>query len=227
MKDYIDKYLKTLKTTQIFQGLEVEEIRNMLGCLNATVTNYDKNEYIYRNGETVKNIGIVLWGNALIIKEDFWGNRSIISEASAGSIFAETYACNQLPLEVSVVASNNCEILFLDFSRILHVCSSACSYHTHLIQNLMSDLANKNRMLTKKMEHMSKKTTRDKLLSYLSAQYMQTGTSTFQIPYNRQELADYLSLERSAMCATLGKLQKEGLISYHKNTFTLHDPEFQ
>lgn len=217
-------YLTLLKKSSLFYGIEEDEISSMLKCLSAYTKSFKKDQFLYHCGDHIPSVGMVLSGTVLIIKEDFWGNRSILSESSCGSLFAETYACvPKMPLEVSVIASSDCEVLFLDLQKILTVCSSACLFHTRLIQNLLTVLAAKNLLLTKKMEHMSQKTTRDKLLSYLSNESLKINCSTFEIPFNRQQLADYLSVDRSAMSNELSKLKNEGILDYHKNSFTLKE----
>lgn len=218
----MEQYYKLLKNSLLFQGMEISEIESVLKCFSAREVEYKKNEFIYHYGDIVNNVGLVLKGQLFIIKEDFWGNRTILSEVQEGSMFAENFAFSRTsPLEISVVASTDCRVLFLNIENIIHLCSNACSFHTRLLQNLLSGLADKNRLLTKKIEHMSQKSTKDKVLSYLSEMSLRCGSSSFQIPYDRQELADYLGVERSAMCSELSKLQKEGVIIYKKNTFTL------
>lgn len=220
----MEAYMTLLKKTCLFSGIKDEDISTMLNCLSARIASYQKEEFILHTGDLVDLVGMVLSGSVLIIKEDFWGNRSILSEISPGSLFAETYACiGTTPLEVSTVASSDCKVLFLDFQKLLTTCSSACHFHTRLIHNLLSTLAQKNRILTKKLEHMSQKTTRDKLLSYLSAESLKSKSPSFTIPFNRQQLADYLSVDRSAMSSELGKLRKEGILDYNKNTFLLKE----
>lgn len=220
----MEAYMTLLKKTCLFSGIKDEDISTMLNCLSARIASYQKEEFILHTGDLVDQVGMVLSGSVLIIKEDFWGNRSILSEISPGSLFAETYACiGTTPLEVSTVASSDCKVLFLDFQKLLTTCSSACHFHTRLIHNLLSTLAQKNRILTKKLEHMSQKTTRDKLLSYLSAESLKAKSPSFTIPFNRQQLADYLSVDRSAMSSELGKLRKEGILDYNKNTFLLKE----
>lgn len=218
----MNEYLGLLKKTYLFAGIMEEDISTVLHCLSARISSYKKDDFILHTGDFVQQVGMVLSGSVLVIKEDFWGNRSILSEISPGSVFAETYACiTNIPLEVSVIASSDCEVLFLDFQKLLTTCSAACQFHTQLIHNLLSILAHKNRILTKKLEHISQKTTRDKLLSYLSAESLKAKNPSFTIPFNRQQLADYLSVDRSAMSNELSKLKKEGILDYNKNSFVL------
>ena len=222
----MDNYFKIIKKSALFSGIDTDEISAVLNCLSAKESKFTKDEFVFRSGEKISSVGMVLSGQAHIIKEDFWGNRTIIAEVSAGSLFGETYACvGSEPLGVSVVASENLEILFLDIQKMMNVCTSVCEFHTKLIRNLLSVLAEKNLLLTKKMEHISKRTTRDKLLSYLSAQSLKCGKPSFEIPFNRQQLADYLSVDRSAMSNELCKLRDEGILTFQKNSFHLNENE--
>jgi len=211
-----------LANSPFFAGISEDNIEEMLTCLSARRKSYKKGEFILTAGDTTDSVGMVVSGSILVVKEDYWGNRFILSEMGPGMIFAETYAClATVPLEVTVEASSDCEILFLNFNKILTTCSNACEFHARLIHNLTTILASRNKMLTKKLEHMSQKTIRDKLLSYFSDMSISCGSPTFTIPFNRQQLADYLSSDRSALSTELGKLQKEGVIKVSKNTFTL------
>lgn len=220
----MEEYLSILKKSNLFSGVQPEEISAMLKCLSARIKHYKKDEFIIRSGDYIRSVGMVLTGTALIIQEDFWGKRTIISEAMSGALFAETYACiPSLPIEMSVISDSECDVLFMDFNRIMNVCTSACSFHTRLLQNFLSSIARRNLILTKKMQHMSKKTIREKLLSYLSAESLKNNSSTFDIPFNRQQLADYLSIDRSALSNEMSKLQDEGILTYKKNRFTLKE----
>lgn len=223
----MEQYVPLLRNTILFQEIEPSKIISLLNCLAAYTKQFSKNEFIYLAGETVSAVGLILTGTILISKEDFWGNRYIISEASPGSLFAETYAClpNE-PLAINVQATTTCKILFLDVHKIITVCSATCSFHSQLINNLLTEIAKKNFQLTRKMDHISQKTTRSKLLSYLSSLSQKSNSASFQIPYNRQQLADYLSVDRSAMCNELSKLQREGILDFNKNSFTLHNDSF-
>jgi CRP-like cAMP-binding protein len=169
-------------------------------------------------------VGIVLSGSAFVLQEDYWGNRNILSNIGVGGIFGESFSCAEAAaLPVSVIAKEDSVILLINVKKILTICSTACAFHTSLIMNLMRILANKNRYLTRKIEHITKKTTREKVLSFLSECAVQGGKNTFEIEFNRQELADYLSVERSALSAVLSKMKEEGIIDYYKNTFRLTD----
>jgi len=194
----------------------------ILGCLNPVYREYAKNESIFRQGESISGIGMVLSGRVHIVEEDFWGNRSILSDIGEGQVFGETYACVQGEiLRVSVYAMEQSTVMFLDVARVFSTCSSACRFHAQLIRNLLFEYAQKNLLLTRKLSHMSKRSTRDKLLSYLSDQSLEHGSSVFDIPFNRQQLADYLSVDRSAMSSELGRLRDEGVLDFDRNHFKL------
>ncbi len=213
---------RAIKRTALFAGIEEDEMEAMLGCLSATVKAYKKGQLIFRVGDTTTLVGEVLSGRVHIIKEDFWGGRSILSEFGCGQLFGETYAAMSFePLEVSVLAAEPCEILFLDVKRVMTTCSCACVFHTRLIRNLFAASAQKNLMLTRKLECMAGRTTKEKLLSYLSAESQRQKVSSFEIPFNRQQLADYLSVDRSAMSNELCKLRDEGVLEFNKNRFAL------
>lgn len=214
--------IQVLQSSQLFQNIEPDQIRLLLDCLHATVNTYQKGEFILHRGEPTRRMGIVLEGTAHIIKEDFWGNRVIVGPSGPGQLFAESYAClGSENLAVSVVAATTTRVMFLDVARLFQSCSTACGFHTEMIHNLTRVLASRNLMLTQKVEHMAQKTTREKLLSYLSGEAQRAGSAKFTIPYDRQELADYLSVDRSAMCTELSKLQKQGILRCHKKQFEL------
>lgn len=215
-------YLPILKKSNLFMGMDETEIEAMLSCLSSRIKSFGKNETILRSGEKISSVGMVLSGLAFIEKEDFWGNRSIISEISPGMIFAEAYAClSQTPIEMNVIASEDTTIMFLNVNKILTICTSACSFHSRLIQNLLTTFAQKNVTLTKKIQYISLKTIRDRLLSYLSTESLKAESTVFEIPFNRQQLADYLSVDRSALSNEISKLQREGILFCSKNKFEI------
>ena len=216
----MEAYLTFLKNTNMFLGISEEEISTMLKCLSTKKLHFQKGEYIIRNGEDNHFVGMVLSGHVLIEKEDYWGNNSIFEEIAPGMIFAESYACiSLLPPELNVLAGTDADVMFFDFRRIFTVCSCACVYHTKLIHNLLNAIARKNISLTQKIEHLSNRTIRGRLLSYLSAESLKAGSAAFTIPFNRQQLANYLAVDRSALCTEISKLQKEGILSCSKNKF--------
>ncbi len=217
-------HLTVLKKTPLFHEIADSEIESLLKCLSAKTETFKKNQFIFHAGSTTTTLGIVLSGCVHIIREDFWGNQEILSEITLGNLFGETYACLQKePLSVSVLAVETTEVLFLNVTNMMTTCSSACQFHSRLMRNLLSVVAGKNLMLTKKIEHLAQRTTREKLLSYLSSESIRHGSADFQIPFNRQQLSDFLCVDRSAMSNELGKLRDEGILEFHKNQFQLKE----
>ena len=196
----------------LFRGVPAEELPALLARASARTCAFQKGELLLRRGDVTRRLGLVLEGSVHIIREDFWGNRSIVGLAGPGEVFAESYALAGEPLEVSVLAAAPGAALFLEADGLTDA---------RLTANLLHLLARKNLMLTRKMRHMARRTTRDKLLSYLSAQALAAGSSEFDIPMDRQQLADYLAVDRSAMSAALGKLRDEGVLTFRKNHFHL------
>ena len=217
------KYLKILKKSQLFSGVAEDEIETMLDCLSAELRTYQKGSYVLHQGEYLHHITVLVAGSLLIQKDDFWGNRSIVNKISVGEMFGEAYvAPGSEALLNDVIATEDSAIIFFDVHKILTTCSSACRFHAMVIQNLFYAISVKNRSLVQKLGHMSRRTTREKLLSYLSEQAKKQGTSSFEIPFNRQQLADFLSVDRSAMSNELCKLRDEGLLSFERNRFQLY-----
>lgn len=211
-----------VKHTALFNGINEIEIDSMLTCMSAYVVRYKKGQMIYRVGDSVTLLGEVLSGKIHLIKEDFWGNKSILSELGVGQLFGEAYALSQsVLLELGVLAAESAEILFLDAKRMMTTCSSACKFHSKLIRNLLAVTAQNNLLMTRKMEYISHRTIRGKLLSYLSAESQYHKSAVFSISFNRQQLADYLYVDRSAMSNELCKLRDEGILKFERNNFEL------
>ena len=213
-----------LSKIPIFQGIEEPEIVSLLQCLQATERTYQKGETILSEGSITENMGIVLSGMALISCGDIWGNTSVLGHVTPGSVFAEVYACIPgEPLLITVSAAEDTTVLFMNVGRILSTCTNACPFHTRLARNLLTVCAHKSLQLSQRILHTSSKSIRGRLMSYSSQCAKQAGNHIFHIAYNRQQLADYLGVDRSAMCHELSKMQKEGLISYEKNRFSLNN----
>ena len=218
MKDF----LPVLRSSPLFSGISAEEASAMLSCLQAEKKDFPKEAFLLHAGDTAESIGLILSGSILVIQEDIWGNRNILSKAGPGQTFAAAYACAPgSVLNVNVFAETPVTALFLNVKRILNVCPSACTHHSRIIRNLLSDLAEKNLRFSEKLTHMSQRTTRDKLMSYLSAEAQRLGTYEFDIPFSRQQLADYRGVERSGLSLELGKMRSEELLDFHKNHFAL------
>ena len=218
MKDF----LPVIRSAQLFSGVSEDELTAMLSCLKAEKRDFPKEDFVLRSGDTADSIGLALAGTVLVIQEDIWGNRNILSKAGPGQTFAAAYACAPgSVLNVSVVAETPVTALFLNVKRILNVCPSACAHHSRIIRNLLSELAEKNLRFNEKLTHMGQRTTRSKIMSYLSSEAQRLGKYEFDIPFSRQQLADYLAVERSGLSQELGKMRGEGLLDFHKSHFVL------
>ena len=215
------KYSDVLTASGLFTDVEANDIQVMLGCLSPQVRFYKKGCFILTAGQQTDSLALVLEGCVHILQEDFWGNRNILSAIGAAGVFAESFAATGRPLNVSALAAADTTVMFLNLRRVLTTCSSACTHQRRIIENLLAKLAEKNHHLSEKLSHMSKRSTREKLLSYLSAEAARQGSNIFEIPFNRQQLADYLSVERSALSTELGKLKKEGLLDFHRSSFKI------
>jgi CRP-like cAMP-binding protein len=219
------KIIPILRNCHLFAGITAPDLEPLLNCLCAKRKRFAKNRFIAIAGEKVDSVGIVLSGAIHIVREDFWGKRKIVTRIEPGEIFGEAFACAGVKkLPISIMVAEESEILFVDCTRMMTSCSSACAFHAKLIKNLAFALAESNVALTQKLKHITQPNTREKLLSYLSEQAQLAGSNAFDVPFNREELADYLSVERSAMSAELSKMQKDGLMLYRKNHFELLNP---
>ena len=216
------KYFDVLRRCPLFFHIEDKDLIPMLGCIGASVRSYKKGQVIIEEESAARNIGIVLSGSVQIIQLDYFGNRSIVSSAGQSEVFGESFACAQVnSIPINAVADEDCEIMFVDCMRILCSCSNACEFHRQMIFNLMKDLAMKNIMFHQKIAVTSKRSTREKLMAYLLLQAKKNGSNSFTIPYDRQELADYLEVDRSGLSAEIGKMRREGIIENQKNRFKL------
>jgi len=216
-------YQSGLESVPLFRDIDRGEISSLFECLTPVRKKYKKDEIIYAAGDTVSYIGIVLSGFVRVVSEDVFGNRSIISGAGPKQMFAESFACARAEaLPVSVVSATDSDILFLDYGRVLCRCSSLCTYHAKLIENMLSILAQKNIMLNRKLNIMSRRTIRAKLLAYLAEEVRRQGRCDITLDFDRQELADYLCVDRSALSAELSRLRDEGILDYNRSSFKLH-----
>lgn len=194
----------------------------MLSCLETREERFPKDTFLLRTGDTAESIGLVLSGSVLVVQEDIWGNRNILSKAGPGQTFGAAYACAPGSLlNVSVLAETPVTAMFLNVKCVLNVCPSACDHHSRIIRNLLGELAEKNLRFGEKLTHMGQRTTRAKLMSYFSAEAQRLGSYEFDIPFSRQQLADYLAVERSGLSLELGKMRSEGLLDFHKSHFIL------
>ena len=189
-----------LSNTQLFRGLEEEEITSLLRCLHAAERSYKKGEMILPEGSMTEQIGIVLSGMAVISCSDIWGNTSILG---------------------NVAAVEHTAVLFLTVGSILTSCTNACPFHARMARNLLTVCAHKSLQLSRRIQHTSSKSIRGRLMSYFSECAKSAGSNSFLLPYNRQQLADYLNVDRSAMCNELSKMKKDGVLDYERNRILL------
>lgn len=216
------EFIPVLKRTKLFSGVGDDDISTMLTCLGARLLTYKKGEHVLRQGEHLSDILVLAEGSLHIQRDDYWGNRSILGHIGVGEIFGEAYVAPESgSLLNDVIAVEDSAVFFFDVKRVISTCSSACRFHTMVVQNLFFAISEKNRGLVQKLDYMSRRTTREKLLSYLSEEAKKQNSASITLPFNRQQLADYLSVDRSAMSNELCKMRDEGLLEFEKNRFRL------
>ena len=217
--------IEVLQKIPLFRGMTENEISALLKSLDAKKQNYKKNDLILHAGSKPGVIGIVLSGSVTILNDDIWGNRTILSHVEKGGIFAEAYALlEDVPMLVDVMANEGCSILMLGTKGILSSVVSQNSWDYKFLRNLLLMSSKKNLNLSGRSFHTSPKTIRERVMSYLNTLSLQNDNTEFDIPFDRQQLADYLNLERSALSKELGKMQKEGIIETRKSHFKLLTP---
>lgn len=218
MKDVIEN----IELINLFHDIKKEDLKIMFSCLGAYTKTYKKNEIIYLENHDIRFIGIILSGRVNMIKEDSNGNNSILVYLKIGDLFGETFACSNLTIsKVSFVSANKCKILFIPFHKVLYTCKMTCTFHHRLIENMIEYISTKNVMLMNKIEIISKKTIREKIISYLQLQRENFGCDDFEIELGRVELAEYLCTDRSALTRELNNMKAEKIIEFEKNRFKL------
>jgi len=217
------KIFDIAKHNPLWNGIGFTDFESVLNCLSAKTTEYKKDDVILLSGNSVTFVGLVLSGSVQIIKEDIDGRITILTVLGISDLFGEVFACaGIMQSPVTVLAAEDTKVLLLDYKKIISSCNAVCPFHAKLIENMLKIIAHKNLMLNKKIEILSKRTTRDKLLAFFEIQ--RGMAKKFTIPYNREELANYLCVDRSAMSNELCKMRDEGLIKFHKNTFEICIP---
>ena len=218
----MEKYYNQIKNSPVFFGLSEDELKNMLECFNARIKSYDDGEIIIRQGEIIKNIYLVLDGAVNIEKDTYWGRRIIITQLGINENIALAFvASKNIESSIDAVSVGKTKLLILSYEKCTTMCQNVCTKHKRLINNLFEILSKENIELLQKIENISQKTIREKLLKYFSKEAKKNKSNIFEIPYNRQDLADYLNIDRSAMSFELSKMQKDGLIKTEKNKFCL------
>lgn len=218
----MERYFSVLQHCPLFSGLDEQELTQALAHLSPALRRLERGEFLLHADQRVNHLGVVLEGCLHILREDAFGGRAILADIQPGDLFAEAYACAGAPLEVEVTAQTDSAVLLVSLARLRSVPGQEGA---RLTDNLIRVLARKNLTLNEKIGHLTRPTTREKLLSYLAAQRRRQGSDSFTIPFDRQQLADYLSVDRSAMSTQLSRLRREGLISCSGRRFTLHMPE--
>ena len=222
----MEEYFDVLCQCSLFAGITRQELSDMLSCLDGKIIRRPKGSPVFLEGESATFVGVVLSGKVQILRTDFYGNRSVLTVVSPGGLFGEAFACAGVEtLPVSAIAQENASVLLMDCKRVLTTCPNACPFHGNLVRNLLKGIAQKNLILTQKIRCMSRKTTQEKLMEFLLEQAKQHGSAEFIIPYDRQALADYLGVERSAMSAEIGKLKKAGRIDCTGSRFRVLMPD--
>lgn len=218
----MDKLIQDMAQSPLFAGIAQEDLQPMLHCVGYHVSAFRKGEVIAVEEENIHYIGVILSGAVDMIKEDLWGNKTMLVRMRPGELFGETFACGMDTLSVvSFMATEESRVLFMPFRRVMHTCTSACMFHHRLLENMVRLIASKNRDLMRKIEVVSKKNLREKILAYLSIQAQQHSSRYFEIPLGRVELADYLCADRSALTRELANMKNDGLIDYDKNMFRI------
>ena len=222
LEDEMDGNLELLAGCPLFREVTQPQIEAMLKCMKARRKAAARGEVVFLEDSPAEYVGVVLSGEVRVLRDDVYGNRTIQAVIQPGGMFGETFACAGLArLPVSVEASQPSEVLLIPLKHILHTCANACGFHNRVIMNLLKVLAEKNLQLNGKLEIASRRTIREKLMAYLANQARQAGSSAFTIPLDRQGLADYLGVDRSALSAEIGKLRREGLIESNRSAFRL------
>lgn len=211
-----------LRQTQLFESIDERHMPELLACLNGRVRRFKSGSYVKRAGDSADSIGVVLAGGAIVLKDDFGGNRAVVGRIAPGDVFGEVFCCAGLAeYPVDVKAEPGSEILLVDYKRILTACGSSCKFKDKLVENMLRVVAQKTLGLNERLDIVSRRSTREKLLAFLYSRA--AGQSEFTIEFDRQQLADYLGVDRSAMSNELSKLAREGALKTRKNRFWLRD----
>lgn len=223
MKKLFEKYKKTLVKIPLFNNVSEEDLKSLLNCLGANIKLYDANSIVFFEGDAADLVGVVLDGSVQVSKNDYYGNRNIVANLDKGALFAESFACAEIDtLPVTVTTTKKSAILLVNYKKLITTCSNNCSFHNQLTFNMLKILAKKNMMINRKLDILTKKSTKDKIMTFLNDEALKSGNESFIIPFNRQQLADYLNVNRSSMSKQLSDLRDEGVLEFSKNKFKLN-----
>jgi len=221
----LDKNTEISVKSTLFDRIDAMDLKSLLSCLGAKRIKKAAGETLWAAGDKVTTIGMIVSGRLQVIREDVAGNRAIIAELGAGELFGESFVCaGEGESPVSVEAVSDCEVIFIPLQRILTPCSAACDFHRQLVSNLLKIISQKNMLLNQKIDILSRRNLRDKLMAYFMLQMENLRKNEFEIPFSRSGLADYLCVDRSAMSRELGKMRDEGILEFHKNWFRIIMP---
>lgn len=214
--------MQIIRNTGLFTGISDQEATAMSKCLGAETRRCMPGEILWREGDRVEQIGIVISGRIDVIKRDWWGNEIALSSNGPGSVICLEYACSgDRGIDVSIVSSGHAEVVLFWIAKVVRVCKSSCEFHSRLINNLVRMLSKGCMDMNRRLDELSKKTIRDKLRAYLSDCAKDAGSNEFTVPLNRQEMADHLNVDRSALSAELGRMRNDGILDFNKNQFVL------
>lgn len=217
---------KNIENNKLFKGIDKSELEGLIVCLIAKEKNYKKNETLINQGSHIKDIGIVLEGEVQVLKYDVYGSKHIISNIHEGGIFAEVLVSSGITESpVEVIALEDCKILSIPYQNIISTCSMACGKHHQLIFNLLTIFSRKSLKLNEKISYLTCKTTREKIIMYLLNNMNSEDQTRVKIPYNRNQLSEFLSVNRSVLSRELSKMKEEGIIDFKKNEFKILDKD--
>jgi len=218
--------INTISKNPLFLGLELDEIHAMIPCLGLRTHHVAAGSFVVMTGERVREVGLLVKGEADIIKGDLSGNRVVVKTVEPGELFGEVYVCaNVVDSPVSIQAVTDCEVLFFNFTRLISCCSNCCVFHAKVVANLLKIISRKTLALDQKVEVISKRTIREKLSCYLNYEMEKNGAQVFEIPFSRGKLAEYLSVDRSAMSRELSRMRDEGILEFTRRQFEIIDME--
>ncbi|MFA5571381.1 MAG: Crp/Fnr family transcriptional regulator [Sphaerochaetaceae bacterium] len=225
MQQLLDtQYHELILRSPLFAELSESELPHMLNCLNARQKEIESGVFIIRERERVEDVGVVLKGKIMVITEDIFGNRSINAKLGPGDLFGQVAASREGSTSpVSVITDTDCTIMWLSFSTLVRPCEKACAFHSRVIENMMGVLSQRNLLMSRKLAILSQRTTRDKLLAFLSWQSQDQGSNDVVIPYTREELADFLCVNRSALSREISLMVEDGLIQTKRNHFIIYE----
>lgn len=220
------EYLSIIQRCPLFRDVSQQEMGEMLHCLNGAVRLYQKDEIIWMAGESIDRMGIVVEGTVRVIRDDVFGNRHILTDIAPGQLFGEAFVCAGVKTApVTVIAREQSKVLFVEFHKLMTTCRNSCAYHNQLIFNMLSIIAQKNILLNKKMSYVTAKSTRNKIAMYLADIMEEPEQKSVRIPFNRNDLAEFLDVNRSVLSRQLSQMKSEGIIDMRKNVFYILQPD--